>query len=576
MWLKKFYILLICAVAVSYSSATVETIYFDDFSGSGSTELHGLSPDIDNNGGSNTWIAHSSWKADGTAGSHSSATIPFTPTSGYLYQLTVTMRDVIGDDYWLALGYAAGSSIQEGGNGTRFIDSPTSGQPWMLRRGNNATAFDQLFLGPGTNNGQAFEPLDRSEDINFRMIVDARNTNWKAYWYHKLVSQSYYQPIRSWQYSTNPSIAAVGLACGESPDHITGRFENFILERIQTSLAITEDGNPEDVTVYEGITAYFYVKCTSDSTPVATWHHIVDTQDNIVDGNDPDIDIVLDYNSQTEVYTSILSIANTNPDDEGWYYCVLNNDDDFPVISTQAYLDTGSFVSYWPLDADEYQDGNYLDIHSAHNALVTGTPVFVDGVSGIEDTAVEITPQNGWATSGDFELTSTDEFSISVWGNWYGGDANALIIITALSGTTNLGAVENSIDRWRHLCITYDGLQGRMYLDGQKVYEEYWPVVELGNLNVQIGHNNGNEFFNGAIDEIKLYDLALSDSQVGALYTRSSDCILSYADGVDVAGPYGVPDCLINFYDYTAVTDLEHLAELAEGWLSCGLYPDCD
>jgi hypothetical protein len=317
------------------------------------------------------------------------------------------------------------------------------------------------------------------------------------------------------------------------------------------------------------------VKFASDSSPTVTWHHIENLQDTIVDSSDQDIDIVVEYDLQTAIYNSTLSIANANPQDKGSYYCMIIDDDGYPISSRQADLDVGSSISHWPLDADQYIAGNYLDIKGGHDALAAGAPVFVEGVSDIEDTAVEITAGNGWASSSDFDLNST-EFSISVWSNRHGADAKELTLITALSGTTFLGSMEGLNGRWRHICITYDGLQGRIYIDGQNVYEEYWPDVELGNLNARIGHNEGDDFFNGVIDEVKLFDVALDDTQVYSLYTRSVDCLLLYGRDSDVSGPYHVPDCRVNFYDFIAVTNFEELILFTEDWLTCGLYPDCD
>ncbi|MBN1796281.1 MAG: LamG domain-containing protein [Sedimentisphaerales bacterium] len=239
----------------------------------------------------------------------------------------------------------------------------------------------------------------------------------------------------------------------------------------------------------------------------------------------------------------------------------------------------GALVSHWSLDEDEYVSGQHEDIYGSNDATVNGTPVFVDGVSGIEETAVDITPSSGWASTSDFTLTTSNEFTISIWSKWQGSqteDTNNLSVVSAMGGTSNLGDATGSVGNWRHLCITYDGLQGRIYLNGQEVYEEYWPKVDLDDLYTQIGHNEGSAFFNGSLDEIRLYNSALNGTQVTALYTRSVDCILSYDSSEDTTGPLGVPDCLVNFYDYTAVTDLEELAGLAEGWLSCGLDPDCD
>lgn len=559
-------------------SASAEVIYYEDFSGSVQNELDGTSPDINNSAGGNTWTASWSWRANGYLGTWasagSSATLPFSPESGKVYQITATFRDVEGDGDWLALGYAQGSSSDFN---ERFIRGVTTANPWMLRRGNTAGENDQIFLGPGTGNGSEItNTLDRSSDLDFRILLDTRNSNWSVEWYQKLNSDSSFMLIDSQQYSSNPPIAAVGFA--NAGDGTSGYVDDFTLETL-APLSISIIENPKDTAFYSGMDVSFQVTFTSNSTPQAEWYKVTDGGDTLVDDSAPDISTTLIYNSTSQQYTAELEIANTASDDAAEYYCLISNSEGDSITSGQATLENANagFVANWTLDRQDYHSGEYFDVQGGHNAAVNEPAVFTEGIRGGENSAADTSSGNGWATSPDFQPTgdSSDAFSVSIWSRWNNPENN-LFVITALGGTAEFKNSELPSGQWKHLCITYDGEKGRIYINSRLVYSEYWRNIDIGSLYAQIAHENGGEILNGAIDEIRMYNYALSELQISTLYSRDADCILPYKDSLDVSGAYGVPDCLVNFYDYNSNMNISELAEFADGWLSCGFYPGCN
>ena len=75
--------------------------------------------------------------------------------------------------------------------------------------------------------------------------------------------------------------------------------------------------------------------------------------------------------------------------------------------------------------------------------------------------------------------------------------------------------------QWHHCAATFDGRAMRVYLDGRQIAEHARP----GHLQVQtdvpafIGSSGGSgEFFQGSIDELRIYREALDAAQVAALY----------------------------------------------------------
>ena len=104
-------------------------------------------------------------------------------------------------------------------------------------------------------------------------------------------------------------------------------------------------------------------------------------------------------------------------------------------------------------------------------------------------------------------------------------DDNKALFSLQLGGTSqNLYSTQTISDtNWHHITGTYDGSTMKIYIDG----------VEKGSLSISgiIGTNNafytiGNEQittsydFNGSIDEVKIFDKALSQAQVTGIYTN--------------------------------------------------------
>lgn len=85
--------------------------------------------------------------------------------------------------------------------------------------------------------------------------------------------------------------------------------------------------------------------------------------------------------------------------------------------------------------------------------------------------------------------------------------------------TVNLTADLPSTNDWHHLAGSYDGATLRLYVDGQLVNQ----MPASGPLRVTteplyIGAKNPwGFFFQGTLDEIAIFDRALSDAEIGAL-----------------------------------------------------------
>ncbi len=68
---------------------------------------------------------------------------------------------------------------------------------------------------------------------------------------------------------------------------------------------------------------------------------------------------------------------------------------------------------------------------------------------------------------------------------------------------------------WHHIAATFDGIEQNIYLDGKLVS----TVENTGEMNINsdpvyIGSNGSSRYFNGLVDDVQIYDVALSAEEI--------------------------------------------------------------
>jgi hypothetical protein len=211
-------------------------------------------------------------------------------------------------------------------------------------------------------------------------------------------------------------------------------------------------------------------------------------------------------------------------------------------------------VGYWQLD--ESGGSNGADIEGRHDVSFIGDPVL--GRPGVRDagTSVEFDSAADYAQVGDYwDFTGTAPFSVSFWmkpsstyattyngrpvskenyvnattiGGWTfilnqnsGGNARKLMFErhdggSGVSQVTSPGAL--TYGTWYHVVGTYDGATMRLYLDGAEI-GNVASALSLPDHSypLQFARQGGNRY-GGNLDEIAIYDKALSAAQVQGLY----------------------------------------------------------
>lgn len=125
------------------------------------------------------------------------------------------------------------------------------------------------------------------------------------------------------------------------------------------------------------------------------------------------------------------------------------------------------------------------------------------------------------------------------WEGGVGGNNNYLVFINGsdeLEGRFNSGdgpisvvySTLPSADTWTHLAFAFDGSQMRLYVDGNRVADTNTTAIPVtGSFPVQMGvrsegGNGAVGWFDGQLDDPRIYNKGLGDTEVSNLYNSGS------------------------------------------------------
>ena len=198
---------------------------------------------------------------------------------------------------------------------------------------------------------------------------------------------------------------------------------------------------------------------------------------------------------------------------------------DLPIHWWRMEETSGSTVEDSAGNLDGTVVGASLDHPSATDNL--GSAVSFDGVDDYIET--NYTPNDTDLSNGasvelwvyqDTNVGSGDQFAFGSWGEprFYIGDAQANGYQVGF-GDAFANDAAFSRDGWHYLAFTNDGQLTRVYRDAVEVYtfSSSWSGSNSNTAHIGRVNGDGREF-GGTIDEVAIYDYALSPSRIQAHY----------------------------------------------------------
>jgi hypothetical protein len=225
-------------------------------------------------------------------------------------------------------------------------------------------------------------------------------------------------------------------------------------------------------------------------------------------------------------------------------YPLVIGTDTTEAITETSTLNSG-LVGYWPFD--ESSGTHAYDLSGNGNtATFTGSPTWATGKFGDALTFGGASSYQYLTVPTSASISPTTAITLSAWVNWTSNATNGGILDkgplgnafgdydltiqgttgvvlfalnTNASGTLN-SAAGISASAWHHIVATYDEIIMKIYIDGVfSASQAYAAAINTSGTALNIGTYYGSSnSFDGKIDDVRIYNRALSASEVLNLY----------------------------------------------------------
>jgi len=195
-------------------------------------------------------------------------------------------------------------------------------------------------------------------------------------------------------------------------------------------------------------------------------------------------------------------------------------------------------VSWWP------GDGNANDIIGNNNGTLYGGPTFTY-ITGMVGMAFSLDGTYDYVEVPDSSsLDITDSITIDAWiyahalggrvvDKITAGGSNGYMLDTynshlrfIIDGVIVSGSTTLTTNTWYHIAGVYNRSEQklRVYVNGaQDGFGNYSGSIPANNLTIRIGADStGANAFNGIIDEVEIFNRALSQSEIADIYAAGS------------------------------------------------------
>lgn len=235
-----------------------------------------------------------------------------------------------------------------------------------------------------------------------------------------------------------------------------------------------------------------------------------------------------------------LQIADVQPADVGTYHCAATGAGE-NLNSRPRRLLIQEFVGHWNFD------GNSLDGLNANNGIPTGSPAYAAGKIG---KAIDLDGADDFVTLPE-DVSMAEDMTLAAWVYWDGGSqwqrifdfgtsTSQNLFLTPRSGSNTLRfAIKNggdeqivetsqlAVGQWVHAAVILRDDVAVLYVNGKPVDTN--PDVTIDPVDFEADRNYigksqwPDPLFNGRVDDFRVYNFALSGSDIWDIWGQSPD-----------------------------------------------------
>jgi hypothetical protein len=187
----------------------------------------------------------------------------------------------------------------------------------------------------------------------------------------------------------------------------------------------------------------------------------------------------------------------------------------------------GNLLAEWHFDGDANDSSG-----NGNNGTIYGA-IFTSGING---QGLSFDGVDDYVNVPDSPTLNPEHITISAWILPYkNGDYSSIVnkyhadgyflrigqgFQVDFSATGTAWSPELVEGKWTYIVGSYDGTRVSIYVDGILKHSHTWVSPRLRNVarSLTIGSFPGGMYFKGKIDEIKMYDYGLSDSEILSNY----------------------------------------------------------
>jgi hypothetical protein len=217
------------------------------------------------------------------------------------------------------------------------------------------------------------------------------------------------------------------------------------------------------------------------------------------------------------------------------------------IIATFLFLAASAhaaLIGYWNFDnagslgADASGNGNALVANGGATPTASGRfggGLSLNGSSGFLSKATAVTGlptgNSSYTISAWFKPTATGDRGIIGWGNY--GAARQVCALRLL-GTNQFrhywwaadldgtASTNYSDGQWHHVVAVYNGTTRAIWYDGALIVQDSPGLNASSSGNFAIGRTNNAEYFQGTLDDVAVWNNALTNAQIQALAAGGS------------------------------------------------------